>query len=122
MPLYTYRCEACGGRMTATRKIADRHAAPDCCGPTHLVITAVGVIPPAWNVSYFCQALGQPITSMRQRQQIMKERDLVDARELGSPNWERMQEQATAVKAAAQDDLPQELERAMHRQGLANVL
>lgn len=46
MPVYTYQCEECGVRFDAKQSFSDDPitVCPECDGPTHKVITPVGVV------------------------------------------------------------------------------
>lgn len=80
MPMYAYRCSECGSEMDAFNRVAECESnAPVCCGaPRKIVIQPVmGVV--AGDVHYKCPVTGKEVTSMRQRRNIMAEKNLVDA-------------------------------------------
>jgi len=71
MPVYTYKCRACGLVGTAYRKVADRHAAAPihCELPTELVITPtmVAVFSPYQTVAHDKET-GKPMRIRTQRE------------------------------------------------------
>ena len=96
--IYTYRCTACKETHTRVRRVAHRHDAADCdCGaPARLEITPVAVNTSGCTFEPFQSPAikGKPvITSERQRREMMKRHDLVDANELYSPPTEAEQKQ-----------------------------
>jgi hypothetical protein len=122
--IYEYECQICKHRTTAVRTIAERKSGPDCCnGKMELgIFSAPSLKVPMWDVDYFCQALGQPITSMRQRKYLMDKGGLVDADEFGKPDFEKMAAKSKAVKEYKQPEVPMELQDAMVREGMADML
>lgn len=83
MPLYLYEC-SCGNKTEAFNRMDDRHTAAPVCGrnATHgqmpLKITPVlGYV--QRDCHYICPVTRKEVTSNRQRQNIMREHDLVDA-------------------------------------------
>lgn len=126
MPTYTYTCQVCGETLTRIRRIADRHNPVQCtCGQAmDFRVTACGFVAPDWNFEgYKCVATGQEITSDRQRTQVMKENGLVDAREFGEPDFEQLDEDRTRMHdKVASPDIPQDLQDAMKREGLDDLL
>ena len=123
MPLYEYECQACKKRFTAARKIKERRRGPLCCSsPTEQRIFHS---PPATYRQmepYKCPATGKVITSSRQRAQVMKEHGLTDASDFGTPDWDDIAEKRQEFHDTANKDLPQDLQRAMKREGLDSVL
>lgn len=84
MPLYAYRCPVCNAEQDEFNRIAERETgAPDC--PDHgqmlPIISPVRGIVQA-DCHFICSATDQPVTTHRQRQNIMAEHNLIDAREL----------------------------------------
>lgn len=114
MPIYEFRCAACGGSQDCFKHIAERDDAPACaCGaPTTRALSAPMVSIPA-NLSYQCPVTGQAVSSERQRDRIMKENRLIDANDF-TPSYmvdrKRRQTQANQ-KLAAQlyADVPREV-------------
>jgi hypothetical protein len=122
--IYEYECQICKHRTTAVRTIAERNNGPDCCNgkmEKHIFTAPANKIP-MWDVDYFCKALGQPITSMRQRKYLMDKGGLVDADEFGKPDFEKMAAKSKAVKEYKQPEVPMELQDAMVREGMADML
>lgn len=126
--IYEYQCKQCKRTTEAVRKLADRENGPECehceIQMEQVILTAPYSVPPVWNISYKCQATGQVITSMRQRQRIMDENGLMDARELGEPDWDSMAQESINVKesAAKPIDVPPDLKDAMIREGHGDLL
>lgn len=125
MPTYTYQCPTCLRESTGIRRIADRHNGPVCdCGtPQELMITACGFVAPDWNFEgYKCVATGKEINSESERKQVMAENGLADAREFGEPDFDQMKEDRKAMHDSANAPLPADLEAAIKREGLDNIL
>jgi hypothetical protein len=124
--IYEYECQICKHRTTATRSIAERNYGPDCCNGKmeKRIFSATMFTAPEWNVDYFCPALGMPISSMRQRQYEMDKGGLADAREFPEPDFEAMAQEAQDVQthAATKPEVPLELQDAMKREGLGDML
>jgi predicted nucleic acid-binding Zn ribbon protein len=84
MPLYAYRCGTCGAEQDAYLPVAEVDTgAPECTGHGTMrqYLTPVMVSVQA-ECHFICSATDQPVTSHRQRQNIMAEHNLIDAREL----------------------------------------
>ena len=125
MPTYTYQCPTCLKESTGVRRIADRHDSPTCdCGDvTSLKIVPCGFVSPDWNFEgYKCVATGQEITSDKQRTQVLKDNGLADAREFGEPDFDQMKEDRQAMHDSANAPVPADLEAAIKREGLDNIL
>jgi len=81
--LYAYQC-SCGFETEAVNKIADRHTHAPVCGrnATHGQM-GLKLTPPMFHVAtdvhYICPMTRREVTSHRQRQNIMRERNVVDA-------------------------------------------
>jgi len=114
MPTYFYRCTECDQTATAVRRVADRHDAPDCHGPMKLTITPTAFRAPQWNMSYYCQGLGKPITSERQRKYEMDRAGVVDYREF--------RDEPDLKPPAQKQEIPADLKDAMQREGLGDML
>ena len=87
MPLYAYRCPTCQAEQDAYLPVAEVDTgAPDCPGHgqmrQYLTPVMVSVQP---ECHFICSATDQPVTSHRQRANIMAEHRLIDARELDYP-------------------------------------
>ena len=127
MPTYTYECQTCLRQTTGVRRIADRHNAPvcDCGDKTELRITPTAFTCPAADFDgYRCVATGQEITSEAQRKRVMKENDLVDAREFPQPDFQQMEAERAEFHQEAEKPMavPAELREAMTREGKADLL
>lgn len=122
--IYEYECTECKSRATAQRKMKDRNRGPECCGQMmeKRIFTATMAEFPEWNVSYKCVATGEEITSQAQRKRIMKERDLIDARDLGTPDFDALHQESINVKESASKPLPADLQAAIKREGLDGIL
>jgi putative FmdB family regulatory protein len=126
MPTYSYECQKCGTRAEAVRPISEHKNGPMCCGSMmEQRITAVAFSCPAADFEgYRCVATGQVITSEAQRQRVMKENDLADARDFPAPDFEQMREDERKFKeqASKPQEVPVDLKRAMLREGHGHML
>lgn len=123
MPTYEYECQNCKKRHTAVRTVASRKDGPLCCSAP--AEQRIFHSPPATYRQfepYRCVATGQTITSRRQRNQVMKENDLVDMREFGEPDWDQVADERTQFHKEANAPLPQDLQDAVKREGLDSIL
>ncbi len=81
MPLYDFRCQTCEAEVEAYRSIRDSESEP----PTHCGAAMVKVHKRApmgsiqVDACYRCPVTGDAVTSRRQRSEIMKRHNLVDA-------------------------------------------
>ncbi len=128
MPTYEYQCQTCLKRYEAVRRVADRKNGPICdCGDKteQRIFTGRAFVAPDWNFEgYKCVATGKTITSARERTRVMKENDLVDAREYPAPDWDQMAEERDEFHevAAKPVPVPEELKDAMVREGHGDLL
>lgn len=82
--LYAYRCECCGDETEGFNRVAERHTNAPVCGKnaTHgqmgIKLTP-GLFHIAADVHYICPMTNREVTSHRQRRNIMRERNVVDA-------------------------------------------
>ena len=82
--IYLYHCDDCGHETEAFNRIADRHTHAPICGknethgPMSIKLTP-GLFHVASDVHYICPMTRREVTSHRQRQNIMRERNVVDA-------------------------------------------
>jgi hypothetical protein len=99
MPLYSYRCD-CGNETEAANKMAERHThAPVCHGPMSIKLTPViGYV--QRPTDYKCPVTGKWVSTNRQRTNIMREHNLIDANDF--PFTPKVVEQAEARKAKNQ--------------------
>ena len=90
MPIYAYKCDACGRNQDHFNSIANRDNAPECCGAAmSRKLTACMVqVPGGIDVDYRCPVSGEVVQSMRKRRYIMEQNGLVDARDL-QDTWKR---------------------------------
>lgn len=100
MPLYAYKCPACGTDTEDFNRVDDRHTnAPVCQCGTRM---AMQICPVRGNVQqdahYVCPATGEKVTSWRQRRNIMAKHDLVDARDINTPEARRKRREAKRAK------------------------
>lgn len=83
MPLYTYRCAECGGESTDFNTVDDRHKGPTCCGAQmslRITSTQIGTVIGGGNFpGYHCPITNRFVTSRRERQEIMKRHNVVEA-------------------------------------------
>lgn len=110
MPLYAFRCQTCQAEQDAYLPVAELDTgAPECPGHgqmrQYLTPTMIAVQP---DCHFVCSATEQPVTSHRQRRNIMAEHRLLDARELDYPN-RIAEKKATRARelAEANANLPQ---------------
>ena len=127
MPTYTYECQTCLRHTTGVRRIADRHNSPvcDCGDKTELRITPTAFSCPAADFDgYRCVATGQEITSEAQRKRVMRENDLVDAREFPEPDFEQLEHDQAVFRKEAEKpiEVSAELQDAMKREGHGALL
>lgn len=82
--LYAYRCGCCGDETEAVNTVADRHTHAPVCGKnaTHGPM-AIKFTPPLFHVAsdchYICPMTNREVTSHRQRRNIMREKNVIDA-------------------------------------------
>ena len=114
MPIYPYKCGACGELQDAFNRIDDRDAnAPACCGvQTARQLSAPMVFVPDWS-SYKCPVTDQIVSSERQRRNIMAEHRLADANDF-TPKYvvEKKKAKTAANNALAEKltaDIPKEI-------------
>ncbi len=123
MPRYEYECQVCKFRHEAVRRIEDRRRGPICCGsPAEQRIFHSAPATYRQMEPYKCPATGQVVTSSAQRKRILKEHNLADAREFPAPNWEEMKEKRVEMHESANAPVPQDLDRAIKREGLDSIL
>lgn len=86
MPLYSYRCTTCEYETEAVNRIAERRTHAPICGknathgPTDIKLNAnLGHV--QGDCHYICPMTRRPVTSHRQRNYIMREKNVVDARD-----------------------------------------
>jgi putative FmdB family regulatory protein len=125
--IYEYQCVMCGNTTEGIRRMKDRDNCPTCdaCGilMQRTILTPPAFKAPIWNIDpYKCIATGETITSMKQRARIMEENDLVDAREFGEPDFDKMGEDREEFHKKAKQEIPPDLEEAMTREGHADLL
>lgn len=80
MPLYDYRCPSCGTEYHNIKKSIDerRSGAPKCCdGRAELVLKPTRHVMVRHFTPYACPVTEKPVTSERQRRNIMAKHDLV---------------------------------------------
>ena len=79
MPIYAYICHECGAEREGFNRVSERRTnAPDCHGPMDIRLTPnIGFV--QRECHYECPITGQPITTHRQRANVMAEHDVVDA-------------------------------------------
>jgi len=102
MPLYSYKCATCGSVHDQHNTVADRANGPQCCGATadKLLTAAMVQVPGGTSLSYQCPMTGEHVQSMRRRQYLMDQNDVVDSRDL-KDTWARKMAKDKADKADA---------------------
>jgi len=80
MPLYLYQC-SCGNETEAFNRMADRHThAPECTTHGQMRVKLTPVIGYMQrDCHYKCPVTGKHVTTNRQRTNIMREHNLIDA-------------------------------------------
>ncbi len=98
MPLYTYRCDECGNELEQFNRITDRHTnAPDCHGPMGIRLHAnMGYLKA--DCHYVCPVTRKPVTTQRQRANIMAEHNLIDANDFKPKAFIAKEEAALAKR------------------------
>mgnify|MGYP006321912859 CR=1 FL=1 len=113
MPLYDYRCPACGAESELYRSISS-DAKPSCCGSAMVQIhksAPSGFVQAAAH--YLCPVTLQPVTTRHQRSEIMKRENLVEAR----PAYEvvrdrkKWRENVTALANAGPQLAPEQIDK-----------
>lgn len=81
MPTYSYKCSDCENVTERVQSVSQYNNCPKCkCGgDTRLVILTAPKGFVQSDIAYKCVATGETITSRRQRREVMKRHDLVDA-------------------------------------------
>ena len=115
MPLYSYHCPACGDEVDEMRRLAESDApGPLCCGaPMPKRITAPMVAVKAFE-NYRCPMSGEVVQSFRRRDYLMKQNNVVDAREFEG-HWQRVEAKRKAERAAVAaeyEKLPEAVKKA----------
>jgi putative FmdB family regulatory protein len=79
MPIYSYECSTCNKTAEEFHRMAERHThAPVCHGPMGIVLQPnMGYV--QRDCHYECPVTRQPVTTNRQRANIMAEHRLIDA-------------------------------------------
>ena len=95
MPLYTYRCAECGDESTEFSTIANRHkAGPICCGAQKpMIITPTQIQAQILGggalQGYHCPITNKFVTSRKERREIMKRHNVVEAGDKDSQSASR---------------------------------
>lgn len=98
MPLYSYRCAECGAETDAFNSVAEcETSAPECHGRMQIAIQPVRSTMQK-DLCYVCPATGEKVTSWRQRENIFKKHDLVDARDIKPDFVIRKQKERRAAR------------------------
>ena len=88
MPLYDYRCPACGEEAELYRTISDHATAPQHCGQDMVQIhksAPFGAV--QMEARYVCPATGQKITTWKQRKETFARHNLCDVSDMNSSTW-----------------------------------
>lgn len=85
MPVYVYKCDKCESRKDHYNRIADmEEKAPRCCGQRMGIEIQAPMMATVDNMpAYECPVTGQYVTSRKQRNEIMRRHDLVEAGDRG---------------------------------------
>lgn len=110
MPTYTYRCDTCTHVQDEFNRVAEcESAAPMCCGER----MSIKIQPVMGSVQgechYRCPATGQLVTSWKQRNEIFKRHNLMDARDM-NPGFVKRESDAQIARdeaIAAEMDMPE---------------
>jgi putative FmdB family regulatory protein len=107
MPIYEYRCAACGATQDAFARIDDRDtSAPHCCGQATARMLSAPMVSVPQNCEYKCPVTDQIVTSYRQRRNIMAEHNLRDANDLKPSYVIEQTKKKTAARQALAAQLP----------------
>lgn len=119
MPLYAFRCAACGSDQDQFARVDDRDANPPVCCDAAMVrqISAPMVSVPGAE-AYKCPMTGEVVTTNRRRKYLMEANGVVDARDYAGKDgpWARKRAKDAQDKAEAQkaiDALPEAVKKAM---------
>ena len=114
MPIYAYKCAACGREQDEFNKVDDRDNGPTCCAAAMgRRLTAAMVTVRAFE-SYKCPMTDQVIHSERQRRYTMEQNNVVDSREL-TDTWARKKAADRQEKAELKeymDSIPESVKQA----------
>jgi putative FmdB family regulatory protein len=124
--IYQYACNTCESRAEVHRSIANRNSGPTChCGAGQMekrIFTPSMVAMPDWNMSYRDPSTKEIVTSEAGRQDMMKRHGLMDAREMDTPSFSDMREEHKEFHAVANKEAPDDLKRAMVKEGHGDLL
>ena len=115
MPIYAFRCDQCGRDQDQFARVADRDANPPaCCGASMGRRLTAPMVFVSNLEAYQCPLSGEVVTSSRRRADLMKEHDVVDARDYKDA-WARKRASnaaETAQVAADMAALPEAVKKA----------
>lgn len=131
MPLYSYRCERCEDETEAFNRVAERHTHAPVCGKnaTHGQM-GIKLNPNLGYVQgdchYICPMTKQQVTSHRQRNYIMKERNVIDANDFKpAASFERAEKEKAKdaeLIRSLKKDLTTGRDRAMTEQQFSELI
>jgi putative FmdB family regulatory protein len=85
MPLYDYRCRACGEETEVYRSVSADATAPQHCGQAmEQFHTRAPMGTVQAETHYLCPATGQQITSRKQRLETFRKHNLADVSDMSS--------------------------------------
>lgn len=118
MPTYTAKCDDCGTVRDYVSKVDQRDNTPACCGQAMTrQLTAPMVQVPGGSdfPNYTCPMTGEVVQSMRRRQYLMDQQNVVDSRDLYD-SWKakiKRDKQEKADLKAHMDSIPQAVKDAV---------
>lgn len=114
--MYEYECQSCGTEYEAFRPVKDHANGPICCGAIskQVIRTApIGFVDR--EIHYRCPVTGSGVTSRRQRNEIMKRNNLMDANDVCNPK-QVAKTQKRADKIAKQAaEIPKDLRQQVNK-------
>lgn len=129
--LYAYQCDCCGDETEAFNRIAERHTHAPLCGKnaTHGKM-GIKLTPPMFHVAsdvhYICPMTRREVTSHRQRQNIMREKNVIDANDFKPEQMfakaEREQARDRELIKALKKDLTTGAERPLTEKQLTDLI
>lgn len=119
MPIYAFRCAACGSDQDQFARVVDRDAnPPTCCGAAMARQVTAPMVSVSQTEPYRCPMSGETVTTERRRKYLMEANGVVDAREYAGKDgpWARKRAKDAADKAAVEAELaalPEAVKKAM---------
>ena len=118
MPIYAFRCAACGSDQDQFARVDDRDANPPvCCDAAMARQITAPMVAVSHLEGYQCPMTGETVTSERRRKYLMEANGVVDAREYAGKDgpWARKRAKDAAEKAEVEAEiaaLPDDVKKA----------